>query len=952
MKNISNLSSNNVMNIIDAATWTFHIEEGYFEVDENWLSTIGFGGDKINQLNLESWHSYIHPDQLFNVIDELNKVVSGFKSKFNITYKIKHSNGDYNWVLDKGKVTEFGINGQPLIIQGVRINIELTGQDTNPFDYPKKDYKSLMHNIPGTFYQALFDNRRTFFFLSESIQEITGFSNDEFLNQNISFQDLIHPQDRDKVFDIIELSISNNNYWEIEYRIFNKNNEIVWLYERGKFTHEKYNDKYIIDGFIMNITDKKESEIEFLRTKEILDKTNEVAQIGSWEINYETNKIYWSSITKNIHEVALNFQITIENVYSFFKKDNSYLKAKSLFDDAIINGLPFDTELEIVTAKGLEKWVRITAQPEFVQGKVKRLFGSIQDITKRKRDSIKILKQNKFRELVAIISSNFVKSNLREISELMNDTLKKCIDYFSADRSFIFQINNQEGTISNTFDQRIEGVADFQHRVQKRSLNDFPWFSSLILKKEVFTILDVDDLPESAIKEKTEWQLQGIKSILFLKFDINNKPAGVIGLASHTKKFYWNLEDINDLKVISNIVSDALSRYQLELNLIKEKLKADKANNAKSEFLASMSHEIRTPLNAILGFSEILFNRSTNASDKKQLAIILNSGKSLLNLINDLLDISKIESGNLSLNSEMLELKQMLFKIEQMFSELAKENNVKLEFQIENNIPDFIYIDPIRLQQILVNLIGNALKFTKNGNVNVIISFNENLLIQNEGVLYFNISDTGIGISENSLSKIFESFHQGTDMISKEFGGTGLGLTITKKLLDLMNGNIEVESKLGEGSIFKIEMPIKEYYYEKDALQFDSNSDQQLVFKSGEILVIDDVEINNELIKAYLKDHNVSVKSCNNGIDSLPLLQSMKPDIVLIDLRMPGLSGSETAERIKSTSIGKDIPLIAFTASLTKDETFGGLFSATLNKPVIEEELFSVLKKFLPYEEA
>lgn len=841
-----------VINSIDSANWLIDLESNQLEVNDSWFTMLGLDPNEYEAVDLDFWKSLIHPEDKGNTLDQLNLVIQGNSNDFNLTYRIRHNSEKWLLILDKGQVIKRARNNQVVLLSCTRFDLSNRNENNTDLYPTQKQYKSLMQNIPGAFYQGLLDENWTMLYISEDITSLTGYVQNDFTSRNLSFADIIYSDDREYVQDSIREAISKNEFWEIEYKIQHKNGQLKWIFERGMSTNNSYNGHSIIEGFIMDITEKKISELSLIRTKELLDKTNEVAKVGGWEVDYKTKEVYWSRVTRLIHEVDDNYECTIDEALKFYKPGKNFENFLHLIDRASTEGIPLDTELEIVTAKGNEKWVRVTAHPEVKDGKSLRVYGSFQDITKRKVDSQKILRQNRFRELVAYISSRFVKSTIREMNAIMEETLGSCIQYFGVDRCFVFQISHEDLTISNTYDQRREGIPNMQNRVQKRSLSDFPWFTDLLSKKEIFTVNNVEDLPYVAINEKTEWKAQQIKSILFIRFDINNVPAGVIGLASHTKLVSWRLDDINDLKVISNIVSDALSKYQLELSLIKEKLKAEKANNAKSEFLANMSHEIRTPLNAILGFSEVLYNSSEKDYVKNKLNIILNSGKSLLTLINDLLDFSKIESGNIDLKPEMFDLKLLLKKVEQLFSGQAKKNGVDFKIIYDENIPEQVFVDSFRLQQVLFNLTSNAIKFTKDGLVKIEVAFSFEKDAKENAKLLFKIEDSGIGISDKNLNHIFESFHQADEMISKDYGGTGLGLAISKRLIELMNGNISAVSELGKGSTFKVEIPISKYvqYSEVDNSQIAKHP--EIFFNSGKLLVIDDVEINNELIKAYL----------------------------------------------------------------------------------------------------
>ncbi|MDM8523884.1 response regulator [Desulfococcaceae bacterium HSG8] len=387
------------------------------------------------------------------------------------------------------------------------------------------------------------------------------------------------------------------------------------------------------------------------------------------------------------------------------------------------------------------------------------------------------------------------------------------------------------------------------------------------------------------------------------------------------------------------------------------RLTADQANRAKSRFLANMSHEIRTPLNAILGFSEILFSRASDSQEKNYLSSILSSGQTLLSLINDVLDLSKIEAGKVELQYKPLSIRSILHDILQIFLQKAEQKGIGFRTGAAPDIPDVLVADEMRIRQILMNLAGNALKFTSQGSISVSASGDFADKDESRFDLILEVRDTGIGIPAGQQELIFESFRQQEGQDAEEYGGTGLGLTITKRLVEMMNGSISVESEPGEGSLFRVIFYGLEVAELTDIDVKSSGSDDVFVeFEPATLLVADDVRSNRELIRGYLKDTNISVIEAKSGEHALAMLQNIpasecpvRPDLVLADLRMPGRNGYEMTEIIKSSEELQYIPVIAFTAHAMKEEQdrITSLFDGYLRKPVKRAELISELKRFL-----
>jgi PAS domain S-box-containing protein len=430
-------------------------------------------------------------------------------------------------------------------------------------------------------------------------------------------------------------------------------------------------------------------------------------------------------------------------------------------------------------------------------------------------------------------------------------------------------------------------------------------------------------------------------------------------------EIYSSPIEINHQKLLFSIVHDVTERIQAKRDLENAKQQAESANQAKSEFLANMSHEIRTPMNAILGFCELLFEKTVNVHHRGFLESIYLSGQSLLNIIDDILDLAKIEAGRLELQPEPTKLSVFFDEIEATFIEKIKKKGLHLDIQLEKNVPEVLLVDEIRLKQILFNLISNAIKFTYQGHIRVHVFLEgakgglhkEDLFGKMQTVsLNIKVEDTGIGIPEDQQQIIFESFRQQKGQKNREFGGTGLGLTITRKLVELMNGTITVASGPEKGSVFNVFLPSIEVIGAdpKNKLAEILHHDMTVSFRPAQILLIDDVESNRILIKEYLKNTSLSVIEAPDGEKALELLNASKPDLILMDLRLPGKDGFVVTRTIKNDPRFSQTPIIALTALAMKDkkDTIGTLFDGYLIKPVTRKKLIARLKKFLAVKKA
>ena len=419
---------------------------------------------------------------------------------------------------------------------------------------------------------------------------------------------------------------------------------------------------------------------------------------------------------------------------------------------------------------------------------------------------------------------------------------------------------------------------------------------------------------------------------------------------------FWNRKlkhQIEEKEKIQKELEDERTYIKsLNAELIKSNEIAKSAAKHKTEFLANMSHEIRTPMNSIIGFAEILDKEIQNPVHKEYLSSIKKGGNALLAIINDILDLSKIEAGKLNIKKETINPSKMFLEIESIFHGKIISKNISFIVEIDKNIPKYIILDGIRTRQILFNLIGNAIKFTQTGYIKLKVEniYKDN--IKNKVDLLFSIEDTGIGIDEKNLKSIFNAFEQQGDQDIAKYGGTGLGLAICTKLVHMMNGEIKVQSKKNVGSTFTVILKDIDISSIQEEIVSQKLLSSNIIFKKSKILVVDDVEENRKLMEASLKDFDLELTMAENGKEAIDKLKNLNVDLILMDLRMPIMDGYEAAGIIKADDKLKQIPLIALTASvmgeaLEKVSQYG--FDGYLRKPVIIEELIEELSKYLEY---
>ncbi|MDD7984535.1 ATP-binding protein [Lentisphaera marina] len=391
---------------------------------------------------------------------------------------------------------------------------------------------------------------------------------------------------------------------------------------------------------------------------------------------------------------------------------------------------------------------------------------------------------------------------------------------------------------------------------------------------------------------------------------------------------------------------EANKRAKIEFD---QRLVAESANKMKSEFLANVSHEIRTPMNAILGFSELLEKENIDKKSMEYVEAINSSGRSLLHLINDILDLSKVEAGKLELTYTKVDLRSLINEFHAVFSRDFAKKDLELLLEIDDVVPDLVSLDEVRIRQILFNLIGNAVKFTDHGYVKVELKAD----LRRNGIvdLDFIVSDTGVGIGEEANRRIFGAFNQASAEISKEYGGTGLGLSICKELSQLMGGSINLESEQGKGSSFTVSLKSVKVELNTKLELSPEKSENKYKFEKSKILIVDDTLLNRILLKEFLKEFPFELEEAENGQLALDALESFDADLILMDMKMPVMDGRQATERMKSNPKLKAKPVVAVTASAMKasEDELSKLCDDFLRKPFKMDDLLSLLLKYLKH---
>ncbi len=959
----------------------------------------------------------------------------------------------------------------------------LISERTQKLSEAEKEYEFLVESINDMIFRL--DLKGNIIFVNQVVTKILGLTKIGLIGKNIL--ELLPGKHSKKIkAHFIRQFILKNCISSYEFPFKNRFNELIWIGLNVHFSSERCKMcPQRQETFLNTIHSLKAKNI--CTFKEIIVVAHDITSQKQAQINLEKSEKRYRELLEflpeMICEVNSNGVLTYANQYAINKfgyttdevLNNKFeiinifpphlrTQIKDDIQNIYKNGLTFSQEYPALKKNGetFPVLIFISAIHEF--GIVVGVRGVMIDITDRKRNEDEIARNLKQQELVSKISLGF--NAFEEFEKKIGETLRIIGEHLNVSRVYIFEDSPDRETTSNTYEWCNEGIID-----QIEELQNIPY----ILIPSWKNRLEQDNLIFSeniAELEKDIYEIlepQHIKSIIIYPLVISHERFGFIGFDECETNRKWKQTEIELLKTISNIISNAFQRNRIQTELINserenriiinsipdvilqidsdgniksfkssqrfnlfsklendtcdsihtafnEKLaktfqqgigtcllngtyqfefqhlvlnsiefyesrfvklnenevltiirnvtelrenekqlriaknKAEEASKAKSEFLANVSHEIRTPLNAILGFSQYLFDNITDKQHKEYISTILSSGKNLLNLINDILDLSKIESGKMDIEFHPMNYHEIINDIKLVFKQKIEQKGLSFKISTDASVPDYIYMDELRFYQIIFNLVSNAIKFTSKGFIHI-SAFAIKTSNVNEINLSIVIEDTGIGIKEDQQEIIFDSFKQQSGQSNRDYEGTGLGLAIVSGLLKNLNGTVSLKSKPGKGSVFTLAFnQVKVDYSEHEIAEIlDERTDAEL--DPCTIMIVDDIEYNILVLKKLINSENVTFIEAQSGTEAFAKLSIEKPDIIFMDIRLPGMSGFDITEIIRKNEKLKNIPVIAFTASMVrhKNDNIDKVFDGFLQKPVFKKDIDNILHKFLSF---
>lgn len=960
------------------------------------------------------WLELMHPEDLY-LFEALEKdYKDGSIRSHKKEYRIRHKNGQYIWMMDRGRVVAWDKEGKPLRLVGTHTDITRLKETENEL---RRLSLVAMDSKNGVVFTKA---DGTIFWFNERFQRMSGYEKEEIIGSTPL--QLFRGEESDPV--IIQQMLEkfyHGRPFEHELIGYRKNGEKFWLKSKGYPVFDEKEGFAEYFSVIEDITSEKEKENQLLLLSRIAEDnilsvvTTDTRSVITWANNsfckmtgYEMEEIIGKKPSDIVHGPETN-KVTLH-----------YLKRQ------IASKKPFNAEMINYRKDRTKFWVRIKGQPILnPQGEMTGFFALQEDITKEKEAEKQIREfEGRFRKALEQVGDNAWEHNFKTGKTYFSNTSSLLQEfkvgehadnasfwwslvhpddirlleennsaYLSGQRdnhSLEYRLTDKDGYTRWVLDRgvvierdekrlpvRIAGThTDITNRKQAEQsvLANEEKYRSIIANMNLGLMeVNLDEViqfvnnsfcemsgysaEELIGKNAGDLFVRGANSeIAETKNELRKggiSDAYEIGVNNKRGEQKWWLisgapryDDKGNLVGSVGIHLDITAQKKLELELLDARESAEQSAAAKEIFLANMSHEIRTPMNAIIGMGRQLQRTSLDEQQQFYLGTINKAAEHLLVLINDILDISKIEAGKLNLENIGFRPHDVIHHCIQVMEHKAEEKGLKL-LKENSPAPETIFIgDPYRLTQVLLNLLSNAIKFTEEGKVSISCLLQP--VIDNRQLIILSVKDTGIGMDEEFLANIFRKFTQEEQSTARKYGGTGLGMSISKQLTELMNGHIEVSSRKGEGTTITLTIPF-ELGAESDIPQTKGKVIDSSILRNKKILLVEDNEMNRLVATTLLENYGVITEEVHNGAEAVQALKSRYYDLVLMDVQMPVLNGLDATAIIRQ-EINQFVPIIALTANAIKGEAEKCLKAGMndyISKPFEEEELINAIARWL-----
>lgn len=718
----------------------------------------------------------------------------------------------------------------------------------------------------------------------------------------------------------------------ILYPVYNEEGSIKW-----------------ISCYANNVTESHRMQVDIANKSAQLVESLELAGMGTWTSWPQKNELHWDARTSEIMGLEKKSAVVGFELLASLIHPADAPKVMAVIEKVKSSPEPQQLEYRIITPDGELRYIFERAKSQFDEnGALLCVQGYTQDLTELRSEALLNRQTQHLLEEVKAATEFLLEAE--DPGANVAQSLRRVANAIEAGFTWIFEhriIDGKAGTALLSPELLGNSVSESDKQLLSEgfsyeAMGVDHWYQRLV-KGEV---ISGDASKEVLLGLPARFNLM---RFVILPIFVRQEFWGFVGFDGLAPNRSWTTNDESILRGFCNSIGAVIRMGHFQQSLQEAKEIAEKATETKTNFLSNISHEIRTPMNAIMGLTELLVPQEKDPEKLEYLQAIQYSSDNLLRLINDLLDLNKMEANKMALDHSPVAIRELLHQFEKVMRYLIRDRSVDIQLVIDDSLPAWVSGDQVRLNQILMNLGSNAAKFTESGEIAV----RAKVLADEEKscLVRFTFRDTGIGIAPEKLDSIFESFEQADKQISRKYGGTGLGLTITRKLVDMMGGTIRVQSEPGVGSTFTVELKFDKVE-RTGAPQQDLASLQHKDLHGARILVVEDNKINAMLATKLLSNWNSTYEVAENGLEGMEKLRAKPYDLVLLDLQMPVMDGFELIQKIRAGEAGAqtDIPVIALTADAfdqTKGKALDLGFSDFVSKPLKADELFMKIQAWL-----
>jgi PAS domain S-box-containing protein len=940
--------------IAHIGSWEFDLATQKYTWSEELFNIFGFDSRNPELAYREYFQSIDPRDR--SRFDQCLKEAINQGNPYKIDLRILLNNGDNKYVEARGEALQDEA-GQVIKLYGTILDITDRKLTEKRLGAIESRFQAFMNYAPLISWIA--DTDGMLIYGNQLFLKL--FNQNKPLGHRTSFWDLFPPDMAEKYLETNRIVARNGEFFQaIESGILADGNTKHYLICQFPIFQE--GEPIWIGGIAIDITEQQEIQMALQESEEKFRQVVENIHQVFFMTSVEGEMLYISPAYEKIW--GMSCQSLYENpkawISSVHPEDLPQIKLN--FQNHLNPATVFDETYRILRPDGEIRWIRTQSFPlRNDRGEIIRFTGLAEDITARKLAQEKIEQQYQQALLLRQITDE-IRQNLSS-QHIFTTTAIQIGQVFGVSRCLIHRYTSEPYPQIPLMAEYIHGEYSSLKQVEI-PITENPYIQKVLEQDQAIAIEDIcfDPLLEPI---RYFYEQLEIKSMLTIRTSYQQQLNGAIALHQCDRIRPWNQEEIQLLQDVASQVGIAIAQATLletEIQqrqaltkkneaLEKAKIAAEAANRAKSEFLATMSHEIRTPLNSVLGFSNILESIVTDPKAKSYIKAIVTSGETLLSLIDDILDLAKIEAGKLDINLDPLDLRQLLEDIQQIFQHKADQQGLNLILKIDKTLPLSLLLDEVRIRQILFNLVGNAIKFTPAGQIEISVNCGESIPAEPDRIsLEIIVKDTGIGIAPEKQAQIFEAFVQSDSQTTRKYGGTGLGLTITQRLTKLLGGTISLESELNQGSTFTVTLPSVKILDNLPIISpiIEDNDFQQ--FAPMKILVVDDIQSNLDLITEYFANTHHQLIFAHDGQEAIQMVMTHSPDLIFLDLRMPNMDGYETAKFLKEDRECQTIPIIMITAFAEKEHEIKikQLCEGFLAKPVTPSQLVAMMKTIFP----